>query len=189
MKTQVSDQTLQIETIRTNRQIIPVRLHHTPIWLSKRLRHRFGFTGRNISNGQIVYSATAKVEGCHRLTEGGLANQLGASVPRRRQWLNHTDAVQSIVSHRTENIPDLKLTDKQETRKNTKIQAFANRSNTPTRSTRLFATGQNPPSTLPQEDHETSHMPILFAMFCNSNRERRASRSVPLSPLRRRVRP
>ena len=39
-------QTRAIDATRAERGIIPVLLHHTPMWLVKRLRHRFGFQGR-----------------------------------------------------------------------------------------------------------------------------------------------
>ena len=50
-----------IESNRAQRGIIPVRLHHTPRWLTKRLRHRFDFQGKRYANWEIVQRAVDAV--------------------------------------------------------------------------------------------------------------------------------
>jgi len=57
MSTYPDPQTIEIETKRTERKIIPVKLHHTPGWLAKRLRRSFGIR-RDVPSGYLVHEAT-----------------------------------------------------------------------------------------------------------------------------------
>ena len=92
MSTYTDDQRAQrraIEATRARRGIIPVRLHHVPRWLSKRIRHRFDFQGRRYANWEIVQRAIESIE-----------KEIGGFVPT---WLDHWgtavhDGVECFVS-------------------------------------------------------------------------------------------